>query len=42
MLAEKFRQVGRIEKAHEERYRALLNNVEKQRVYEKGEAPMWE
>ena len=27
-LAEKFRQVGRIEKAHEERYRALLSNVE--------------
>ena len=31
VLAEKFRQVGRIEKAHEERYRALLSNVEMQR-----------
>ena len=41
-LAEKFRQVGRIEKAHEERYRALLNNVEMQRVFEKSEETMWE
>ena len=42
VLAEKFRQVGRIEKAHEERYRALLNNVEMQRVFEKSEETMWE
>ena len=41
-LAEKFRQVGRIEKAHEERYRALLRNVEMQRVFEKSEETMWE
>lgn len=41
-LAEKFRQVGRIEKAHEERYRALLSNVEMQRVFEKSEETMWE
>lgn len=40
--AEKFRQVGRIEKAHEERYRALLSNVEMQRVFEKSEETMWE
>jgi rubrerythrin len=41
-LAEKFRKVAAIEKAHEERYRALLNNVEMQRVFEKGEETMWE
>ena len=41
-LAEKFRQVGHIEKAHEERYRALLSNVEMQRVFEKSEETMWE
>ena len=31
-----------IEKAHEERYRALLSNVEMQRVFEKSEETMWE
>ena len=31
-----------IEKAHEERYRALLNNVEMQKVFEKAEETMWE
>ena len=36
-LACKFRGVAAIEKAHEERYRALLNNVEMQRVFEKSE-----
>ena len=41
-LAEKFRVVAAIEKAHEERYRALLNNVEMQKVFEKGEMTMWE
>ena len=41
-LAAKFRAVGKIEKAHEERYRALLNNVEMQQVFEKGEMTMWE
>lgn len=41
-LAEKFRRVGAIEKAHEERYRALLHNVEMQQVFEKGEETMWE
>lgn len=41
-LAAKFKMVGEIEKAHEERYRALLNNVEMQKVFEKGELTMWE
>ena len=41
-LAEKFRKVAAIEKAHEERYRALLKNVEMQQVFEKGELTMWE
>ncbi|MDD2414254.1 MAG: ferritin family protein [Eubacteriaceae bacterium] len=41
-LAEAFRKVAEIEKAHEERYRALLNNVDMQKVFEKGEMTMWE
>ncbi|MDD2393301.1 MAG: ferritin family protein [Eubacteriales bacterium] len=41
-LAERFRNVAAIEKAHEERYRALLRNVEMQQVFEKGEQTMWE
>ena len=41
-LASKFRMVAAIEKAHEERYRALLSNVEMQQVFEKGEMTMWE
>lgn len=41
-LADKFRMVGAIEKAHEERYRALLNNIEMQKVFEKSEITMWE
>lgn len=41
-LAAKFRRVGAIEKSHEERYRALLKNVEMQQVFEKGEEAMWE
>ena len=41
-LAEQFRAVGKIEKAHEERYRALLNNVEMKKVFEKSEETMWE
>ncbi len=41
-LAEKFRMVAAIEKTHEERYRALLNNVEMQKVFEKSEETMWE
>ena len=41
-LAVKFRLVGAIEKHHEERYRALLRNVETAAVFEKGEVKMWE
>ncbi len=41
-IAEKFRAVAEIEKAHEERYRKLLSNVEMQKVFEKGEQTMWE
>ena len=41
-LAAKFRGVAAIEKSHEERYRALLSNVEMQKVFEKSEQTMWE
>ena len=41
-LAYQFRAVAAIEKSHEERYRALLNNVEMQQVFEKAEQTMWE
>ncbi len=41
-IAYQFRAVAAIEKAHEERYRALLNNVEMQKVFEKSEETMWE
>jgi len=41
-LAEKFRQVAAIEKTHEERYRALLHNVETAAVFEKSEVKVWE
>ena len=41
-LAAKFRGVAAVERAHEERYRALLKNVELQKVFEKCEETMWE
>ena len=41
-LAEKFRLVAAIEKHHEERYRALLKNVETAKVFEKSEVKVWE
>ena len=41
-LANQFRKVAEIEKSHEERYRALLSNVEMQKVFEKSEETMWE
>ena len=41
-LAEKFRAVARIEKHHEERYRALLHNVETAQVFERSEVKVWE
>ncbi len=40
-LAFKFRAVGKIEKSHEERYLALLDNVEMNKVFEKSEQVMW-
>lgn len=41
-LAAKFRMVAAIEKTHEERYRALLNNVETKAVFEKSGVQVWE
>ena len=41
-LAVKFRMVAAIEKHHEERYRALLHNVEMNEVFEKSEVKVWE
>ena len=41
-LAAKFRGVAAIEKRHEERYRALLHNVEAQEVFAKSEVKVWE
>ena len=41
-LAQKFRLVGAIEKHHEERYRALLHNVEDAEVFAKSEVKVWE
>jgi rubrerythrin len=40
--AARFRRFGLIEKAHEERYRALLKNVEMQQVFEKSDETIWE
>lgn len=41
-LARKFRLVAAIEKHHEERYRALLKNVEMEQVFAKSEVKVWE
>ena len=41
-LAEKFRKVGEIEKQQEERYRALLKNVETAEVFKKSQVKVWE
>ena len=41
-LAKKFRGVAAIEKEHEERYRALLKNVETKAVFEKSSVTVWE
>ncbi len=41
-LAAKFRLVAAVEKHHEERYRALLKNVETSTVFEKSEVKVWE
>jgi rubrerythrin len=41
-LAQKFHMVADIEKRHEERYRALLHNIETASVFEKSEVKVWE
>lgn len=41
-LAERFRNVGAIEKRHEERYRKLLENIQMKQVFEKSGQAMWE
>ena len=41
-LAAQFRGVAAVEKAHEERYLALLKNVETKQVFEKAGVVMWE
>ncbi len=41
-LAAQFRNVAAVEKEHEERYRALLHNVEAKEVFEKSGVQVWE
>ena len=41
-LAIRFRMVAAIERHHEERYRALLHNVEMAEVFAKSEVKVWE
>ena len=41
-LAQRFRLVAAIEKHHEERYRALLHNIEMAEVFAKSEVKVWE
>ncbi len=41
-LARKFRLVAAVEKHHEERYRALLSNIENAEVFAKSEVKVWE
>jgi len=41
-LARQFRGVAKIERTHEERYKALLKNVEMQAVFNKSDETMWE
>ena len=41
-LAAKFRLVAKIEKHHEERYRALWKNIENNEVFEKSSVKVWE
>ena len=41
-LAQRFRLIAAIEKHHEERYRALLHNVEAAEVFSKSEVKVWE
>ena len=41
-LSARFRMVGEVERHHEERYRALLHNVETAAVFAKSEVKIWE
>lgn len=41
-IANKFEMVGQIEKAHEERYRKLLNNIEKKVVFSRDNDCIWQ
>lgn len=41
-LAHKFRQVAEIEKQHEERFRALIENVKNSEVFERSSVKIWE
>lgn len=41
-IAMLFEAVGKIEKGHEERYLALLKNVQENKVFEKGEVVVWQ
>lgn len=41
-IAEQFEGVAKVEKAHEERYRKLLENVENGEVFKKGSIVIWE
>lgn len=40
-LAAKFKMVAEIERHHEERYRALINNLESSQVFERSEVKVW-
>lgn len=40
-IANSYRMIAKVEKEHEERYRKLLANVEKNKVFEKGEKVFW-
>lgn len=41
-LAAKFKLVSEVEKAHEERYRKLIHNVEYSEVFKKSSVKLWE
>lgn len=41
-LAVRFREVAKIEKSHEERFRRLIENIEMKKVFEKAGETMWE
>lgn len=41
-LAKKFRGVAAIEKEHEERYRALIGNIEANQVFQRADSQIWE